>query len=176
VPGLLEGVVAGGEGGGKGEGEGEVEGEGGAEENITHEEDFDGIGNLGIGVMGVGEVGELIPKTPPKTARCKRCGVLISRSMDAIEAHAEECEVGRQSSVAESGVIAGIAGSKTFAGIKRDSLLDRCGTKIIYRTAKQGGRSRPREVCCLQDSFVDEEGVCYLYEISVRHSEVLLYA
>lgn len=32
---------------------------------------------------------------------------------------------------------------------------------------------RPREVCALQDSFIDEEGVCYVYEISVRHCDVL---
>ena len=32
---------------------------------------------------------------------------------------------------------------------------------------------RPREVCALQDSFIDEDGVCYVYEISVRHCDVL---
>lgn len=35
----------------------------------------------------------------------------------------------------------------------------------------QGG-TRPREACCFQDSFVDTDGTCYMYEISIRHCEV----
>lgn len=32
---------------------------------------------------------------------------------------------------------------------------------------------QPREVCALQDSFVDAAtGTCYAYEVSVRHSDV----
>jgi hypothetical protein len=30
----------------------------------------------------------------------------------------------------------------------------------------------PREVCALQDAFVDPDGSAFLYEVSVRHSEV----
>ena len=50
------------------------------------------------------------------------------------------------------------------------------GTRIIYRTSK-GDESdsklvRPREVCAIQDSFMDSDGTCYVYEISVRHCEV----
>jgi hypothetical protein len=126
----------------------------------------------------------------PKTARCKRCGLLISRSMEAIEAHMEECGSvnsphGRNASVATNdkyvlngpdGPITINAGmSKSFGGITRKPELENFGTRIIYRTArKQGGKMvRPREVCALQDSFVDEDGVCYVYEISVRHCDVM---
>lgn len=127
----------------------------------------------------------------PKTARCKRCGLLISRSMEAIEAHMEECGVvnnphGRNASVANTDkyVLAGPDGqaititpgmSKSFGGITRRPELENFGTRIIYRTArKQGGKAvRPREVCALQDSFVDEDGACYVYEISVRHCDVM---
>jgi hypothetical protein len=137
----------------------------------------------------------------PKTARCKRCGLLISRNMEAIEAHMEECGSsggmggagGRTGSMvaAGAGAVAGaeksyvlnspdgpitISGgqSKSFGGILRRPELENFGTRIIYRTARnQSGKNiRPREVCALQDSFVDEEGVCYLYEVSVRHCDV----
>jgi hypothetical protein len=126
----------------------------------------------------------------PKTARCKRCGLLISRSMEAIEAHMEECGSvnsphGRNASVAttdkyvlngpDGPVVISSGMSKSFGGITRRPELENFGTRIIYRTArKQGGKAvRPREVCALQDSFVDEEGTCYVYEISVRHCDVM---
>ena len=137
----------------------------------------------------------------PKTARCKRCGLLISRSMEAIEAHMEECGSvnaphGRNNSVAVMGGAAGggaggdksyilngpdgpitisHGASKSFGGITRRPELENYGTRIIYRTArKQSGKYiRPREVCALQDSFIDEDGVCYVYEISVRHCDVM---
>lgn len=128
----------------------------------------------------------------PKTARCKRCGIMISRSMEAIEAHMEECGSinsphGRNASVAvpseKSYTLNGPDGpitissglSKSFGGITRRPELENFGTRIIYRTArKQSGKFiRPREVCALQDSFIDEEGVCYVYEISVRHCDVM---
>jgi hypothetical protein len=126
----------------------------------------------------------------PKTARCKRCGLLISRSMEAIEAHMEECGSvnsphGRNASVAttdkyvlngpDGPVVISSGMSKSFGGITRRPELENYGTRIIYRTArKQGGKAvRPREVCALQDSFVDEEGTCYVYEISVRHCDVM---
>jgi hypothetical protein len=47
-------------------------------------------------------------------------------------------------------------------------------TRIIYRTSNSTSPSifAPRETCCLQDSFVDEEGIAYVYEISVLHKKV----
>lgn len=46
-------------------------------------------------------------------------------------------------------------------------------TRIIYRSARtESKRFRAREVCALQDSFVDPDGTCYVYEISVRHCDV----
>lgn len=128
----------------------------------------------------------------PKTARCKRCGLLISRSMEAIEAHMEECGSvnsphGRNASIVNneksytlngpdgSTITIGHGLSKSFGGITRRPELENFGTRIIYRTArKQSGKAvRPREVCALQDSFIDEDGICYVYEISVRHCDVL---
>lgn len=51
--------------------------------------------------------------------------------------------------------------------------LDRSATRIIYRTARtQSKLFKPREVCAFQDTFTDPDGTCYLYEISVRHSDV----
>ena len=129
----------------------------------------------------------------PKTARCKRCGLLISRSMEAIEAHMEECGSvnsphGRNNSTVtgntdKSYVLNGPDGpitishgnSRSFGGITRRPELENFGTRIIYRTARKpnGKFIRPREVCALQDSFVDDDGVCYVYEISVRHCDVM---
>lgn len=148
----------------------------------------------GAGGAGTGDADSSTSGTSsaPKTARCKRCGLLISRSMEAIEAHMEECGSinnphGRNASVAvpaeKSYTLNGpdgpitIAGglSKSFGGITRRPELENFGTRIIYRTARnQSGKFiRPREVCALQDSFIDEEGVCYVYEISVRHCDVM---
>ena len=67
--------------------------------------------------------------------------------------------------------------SFSFHGGKGDQDLSKCPTRIIYRTARAHQSAlfnfRPREVCALQDSFIDEkDGSCYVYEVSVRHSEV----
>ena len=54
--------------------------------------------------------------------------------------------------------------------------LSRSPTRIIYRTARAHRSAlfnfRPREVCALQDAFFDDDGSCYVYEVSVRHLEV----
>jgi serine/threonine protein kinase len=60
-----------------------------------------------------------------------------------------------------------------FAGIPRNANLDRAATRIIYHTARTSSKLfRPREVCALQDCFIDKDGKCYAYEISVRHCDV----
>ena len=48
-------------------------------------------------------------------------------------------------------------------------------TRIIYRTAKSPSPSLvwPRECCCIQDSFLDDDGTAYVYEISVTHKKVV---
>lgn len=139
-----------------------------------------------------------------KTARCKSCGLLISRDMEAIEAHMEECAKTNSTankhrsltgfirssiaSVADSSKTYTISSDssnisvhhgnhKQFAGIVRNhELAKKYATRIIYRTARPdstpSNSTAPREVCALQDSFVDSDGTAYLYEISVRHSEV----
>jgi hypothetical protein len=172
------------------------------------------------------------PALAAKMARCKSCGLLISRDIEAIEQHQEECMKTNQSrrTASVSGFIrssiASIAGSpggtaatlandlnktytispessnisvhhgnhKQFAGIPRNpEAAKKYATRIIYRTARPdlssttaGGKeqavpsptpsssnpSAPREVCVLQDCFVDNDGTAYLYEISVRHSEI----
>ena len=105
-----------------------------------------------------------------KVARCKVCGVVISRDMLAIEAHMEICGTNKASNATRLGGIGGcIANSAQQGG--RD--INKFGTRIIYRTARQSKRTfRPREVCALQDSFIDPDGTCYLYEVSVRHCDV----
>ena len=51
--------------------------------------------------------------------------------------------------------------------------LDKCSARIIYRTARGKGGTRPREACCFQDFFIDPvDGSCYVYEISIRHCDV----
>ena len=58
-------------------------------------------------------------------------------------------------------------------GLERRPELEKSGTRIIYRTARTQNKAyRPREVCAFQDSFIDEKGACYTYEISVRHVDV----
>jgi hypothetical protein len=170
------------------------------------------------------------PALAAKMARCKSCGLLISRDIEAIEQHQEECMKTNQSrrTASVSGFIrssiASIAGSpggnaanlvndvnktytlspessnisvhhgnhKQFAGIPRNpEAAKKYATRIIYRTARPdlssaaaaaaeaksptptgSNPSAPREVCVLQDCFVDQDGTAYLYEISVRHSEI----
>lgn len=167
----------------------------------------------------------------PKFARCKGCGLMISRDIEAIEAHMEECSRSLTSTAAGSSRLSmaattsdpllnppagGNAGGnngtyvispegavvytphstpKTFALFpRRPDLSAKHASRVIYRTARtslaslQSGSGRasmdsspavineqrqPREVCALQDSFIDEQtGTCYAYEISVRHSDV----
>lgn len=138
-----------------------------------------------------------------KTARCKNCGLLISRDMDAIEAHMEECTgVAENSAKRTSSTISGIRNrfrsntspapdlrsfhinekdgsmvvshgtSKSFGGIRRSTERNAYGTRVIYRTARSNVKAvRPREVCAFQDSFIDDDGTCYAYEVSVRHCD-----
>lgn len=107
-----------------------------------------------------------------RTARCKGCGELISREIDAIDSHMTECGVIAESSLLLTAAPAGGAPSRTLAGLPRKS--NRSGTRIIYRIARaQSKLYKPREVCALQDSFIDAStGVCYVYEVSVRHCDV----
>eukprot|EP00981_Chlorochromonas_danica_P009639 scaffold2798_cov160-Ochromonas_danica.AAC.8 len=132
-----------------------------------------------------------------KTARCKMCGLMISRDMEAIEAHMEECtrvhssQATGKSSRRSTASISDNSGTyvldannnvtvlnsnhKQFAGISRKRDIEsRFNTRIIYRTARAPNDNSfaPREVCALQDCFVDSDGTSYLYEVSVRHSEV----
>lgn len=143
-----------------------------------------------------------------KTAKCKKCGETISREIEAIEKHMEEC-TGNQlrgldinqgddemrARAAGTSVVAGSWWStpKHLAGITRQvfvpfcaffcdrslmyllmqSELDKCSARIIYRTAREKGGTRPREACCFQDFFEDPaDGTCYVYEISIRHCDV----
>ena len=144
-----------------------------------------------------------------KTAKCKRCGLLISRNMEDIESHMSQCTVGlstttntttttsgsgrsnttdhRNNSTLSiyndkstymldgSNMIISSGTSKTFGGIVRRPELEKCPTRVIYRTARRAGKNlvRPREVCAFQDSFIDEDGACYVYEISIRHCDVM---
>jgi hypothetical protein len=64
--------------------------------------------------------------------------------------------------------------SKILGGIVRKPDIERSSaTRIIYHTAKTSSDLfRPREVCALQDCFMDEDGTCYAYEVSVRHCDV----
>lgn len=128
------------------------------------------------------------PAKPTRTARCKQCGEMISRDFNEIDAHMEICtgvmgsnnvpvDAGvknRKQSVAV-GAYESYANSKTFAGISRKpaDVVNKCASRILYRTArsKQSKIYSPREVCVFQDSFMDGD-TCYVYEVSVRHSEV----
>ena len=140
-----------------------------------------------------------------KTAKCKRCGLLISRNMEDIESHMAHCTVGLSTSTAtttatttdqrtissmimsvyhdkstfildnNNTMIISSGTSKTYGGIVRRPELEKYPTRIIYRTARRVGKNviKPREVCAFQDCFIDDEGVCYLYEISIRHCDVM---
>jgi hypothetical protein len=125
------------------------------------------------------------PTEPNRTARCKKCGEVISRNVEEIERHMDEC-VGLMRN-RESGAAGGSRDSrsnsrneksegpsKILGGIPRKLELEKNATRIIYHTARTHSKLfRPREVCALQDSFVDREGVWYSYEISVRHCDVM---
>jgi hypothetical protein len=100
-----------------------------------------------------------------KTARCKTCGILISREVEEIELHMATCGVFSDSSKTMQ---VGASNSRTLGGIPRKD-KSRSGTRIIYRLARsQSKLFKPREVCSFQDSFIDSiTGTCYVYEISV---------
>jgi len=126
---------------------------------------------------------QLIAKQVTKEtyARCKTCGATTGRDVESIEAHMDACNP-------ESNAFSGTpvspltANSNSLLPAKHAQLnikgrdLNKCATRIIYRTARSpsGGvfNFRPREVCALQDSFVDSDGSCYVYEISIRHCDV----
>ena len=66
-----------------------------------------------------------------------------------------------------------------LGGIERNEELEEStksvqNTRIIYRTAKSpSSLVWPRECCVIQDSFLDEDGTAYVYEISVTHKRVV---
>lgn len=181
------------------------------QDKLTVNTDVAVSGGAGLNTPG-GTSGSSSVAHNPKFARCKGCGNMISRDIEAIEAHMEECSKPHsptpnatqgassarskmtgflRSSVAS---ISGMEGKtytispdnasisvhhgnhKQFAGIPRKpDVAKKYATRIIYRTARTQSSSGvdPREVCALQDSFVDErDGTAFVYEISVRHSEV----
>ena len=111
--------------------------------------------------------------TSEKTIRCKGCGQQIARSVEAIEEHMRFCEViGSNDGTDPATDVSTELRHSTLGGISRRT--SRGGTRIIYRVARSSSTLfKPREVCALQDSFIDTTtGVCYVYEISVRHCEV----
>lgn len=115
---------------------------------------------------------------PVRTARCKKCGEVISRNVEEIERHMDEC-VGLLREREEGEVRSYSKGekhegpSKILGGIPRKLELEKYATRIIYHTARTHSKLfRPREVCALQDCFVDRDGIWYSYEISVRHCDV----
>lgn len=123
-----------------------------------------------------------------KTARCKSCGALILRNIEVIEEHMIECPGlsgiaanTNTGSVTPSGARASplvfdgttLSSSNTIRDLPRRPELEKYGTRIIYRTARAKSKVyAPRDVCALQDSFVDDDGTCYVYEISVKHCDV----
>ena len=115
-----------------------------------------------------------------KTARCKSCGMIISRDVELIEEHMAECSgrnvsvvTGRQSLVFDGHSLATALSSRPLSGVLRRPELERASTRIIYRTARPHSNVyAPREVCCLQDAFMDPDGTCYVYEVSIRHCDV----
>jgi len=130
------------------------------------------------------------PPEPPavakskSTARCKACGEAISRNVSEIEAHMEVCTGNSADATSRRMSTAGgpttsmydtYSNAKSFAGVTRKSpeVTNKVATRIIYRTARATTSKlySPREVCVLQDSFMDGDR-CFMYEISVRHCEV----
>jgi len=141
------------------------------------------------------------PPLPPepesaKWARCKHCGLNVTRTMDAIEAHMVSCsEVAAAASRNKStdkkpqprtakfnvddylGVVTDEPGPPaSLGGVVRNPELEektaQIGhSRVIYRVSKSTYPSliRPREACVLQDSFADDDGTVYVYEVSVLH-------
>ena len=135
------------------------------------EEIFDSIFSIEPLMDAAGDVSG--NDTEKKTARCKGCGELISRSVVDIENHLRVCKIINSNDNTDvSTNISSENKHATLGGISRKS--NRGGTRIVYRVARSASTLfKPREVCALQDSFVDTNtGICYVYEISVRHCEV----
>ena len=121
-------------------------------------------------------------------ARCKKCGECISRDIAAIEAHMEVCISLNKDMTNDSNNRETLSSSmhntsinnnsniKHLAGINRpskESLLNTRGTRIIYRQSRTGTKLfAPRDVCAIQDSFIDDRGRCFVFEISIRHCDV----
>jgi hypothetical protein len=130
--------------------------------------------------------GESLPPRPPSsipypkhdptphkigTARCKNCGEIISREIEAIEAHMEECleslkqgldsdqtTSNPQNNVTKSTMLAKSA--RSLGGIFRNPAIDdNACTRIVYRIATPNSKLiYPREFCVLQDAFIDTNG------------------
>lgn len=114
-----------------------------------------------------------------RMARCKTCGELIPRDMDAIDAHTQEC-LQAADSMKESdesgggggggGLIGALLRSasmgfgsnrsitstssnspRRLGGVVRRAELDKKETRILYRTSRSvGTKYKPRDVCALQ--------------------------
>ena len=104
-----------------------------------------------------------------KSARCKRCGESIPRDVESIEMHMDACS--GLSDTTTTGT--NESNELSLGGIPRNTQLNGAATRIIYHTARTSSKLyRPREVCAFQDGFIDKDGKCYAYEISVRHCDV----
>ena len=116
-----------------------------------------------------------LSSTPPpagegetvKWARCHACGEQVPRTLEAMETHDLQCNDhdSRRSTNSNKGELA--ASSSSSSPLPPPATT----TRIVYRTAQSPTPSlvKPREVCVLQDSFADEDGTLYVYEISTRH-------
>lgn len=73
------------------------------------------------------------------------------------------------SSVVRSSIDQSAANNATNATNNANTTTTTTTTKVTMVNEQR----QPREVCALQDSFVDAAtGTCYAYEVSVRHSDV----
>ena len=74
-----------------------------------------------------------------KTARCKMCGAFISREIEAIDTHMNECSAAAASGLPIlGGSVTTPGSSKGLAGLLRRP--NRSGTRIIYRIARAQSR------------------------------------
>ena len=108
--------------------------------------------------------------SPLKRARCKRCGELVLRTVEAIENHSLSCK--DQAASDEP---------KVSLDTQNDMEEQGCqigATRIIGRTphgsCSSSDPSQPFQSCAFQDSFLDSDGVGYVYEISVTHEDFKL--
>lgn len=112
-----------------------------------------------------------------RMARCKTCGELIPRDMDAIDAHTQECSQAADSMkepIESGGGGGGLLGAllrsasmgfgssrsttatasnspRRLGGVVRRAELDKKETRILYRTSRSvGTKYKPRDVCALQ--------------------------